>query len=59
MQKGCTTVTIRTVDTDVVVLAVASFSKTAPVELWVAFCVGTNSRYIAVHEMVAAMNPTK
>ena len=29
VQKGCKKVTIRTVDTDVVVLAVASFSKTA------------------------------
>ena len=51
--------TIRTVDTDVVVLALTSFSKTAPDEVWVAFCVGLNIRYIDVHEMVATMNPTK
>ena len=49
----------RTVDTDVVVLAVTSFSKTAPDEVWVAFGVGINFRYIAVHEMVATMNSTK
>ena len=36
-----------------------SFSKTALDELWVACGVGTNFRYIAVHEMVATMNPTK
>ena len=57
VQKGCKKVTIRTVDTDVVVLAVASFSKIAPDELWVAFGVGSSFRYIAVHEMVTTMNP--
>ena len=40
VRKGCKKVTIHTVDTDVVVLAVASFSKIAPDELWVAFGVG-------------------
>ena len=40
VQKGCNKVTIHTVDTDVVVLAVASFSKTAPDELWVALASG-------------------
>ncbi|KAK1887154.1 Peptidoglycan hydrolase FlgJ [Dissostichus eleginoides] len=59
VQKGCKKVTIRTVDTDVVVLAVASFSKIAPDELWVAFGVGSSFYYIAVHEIVATMNPTK
>jgi len=59
VQKGCKKVTIRTVDTDVVILAVASFSKIAPDELWIAFGVGSSFRYIAVHEMVAAMNQTQ
>ena len=59
VQKGCKKVTIRTVDTDVVVLAVASFSKAAPDELWIAFGVGSSFRYIAVHEMVATMSPTQ
>ena len=58
VQKGCKKVTIRTVDTDVVVLAVASFSKIAPDELWVAFGVGSRFRYIAIHKMVTTMNPT-
>ena len=39
VQKGYRKVTICTVDTDVVVLAVASFNKIAPDELWVAFVV--------------------
>ena len=59
VQKGCKKVTIRTVDTDVVVLAVASFSKIAPDELWVAFGVGSRFRYIAIHKMVTTMNPTQ
>ena len=59
VQKGCKKVTIPTVDTDVVVLAVASFSKIAPDELWVAFGVGSSFWYIAVHEMVSTMNPSE
>jgi hypothetical protein len=59
VQKGCKKVTIPTVDTDVVVLAVASFSKIAPDELWVSFGVGSSFRYIAVHEMVSTMNPSE
>ncbi len=42
VQKGCRKVTIHTVDTDVVVLAVASFSKISLDELWVAFGVKSN-----------------
>lgn len=56
VQKGCKKVTIRTVDTDVVVLAVSTFKKTAPDELWIAFGVGSAFRYIAVHDMVTTMN---
>ncbi len=59
MQKGCRSVIIRTVDTDVVVLAVSTFSKIAPDEMWVAFGVKSSFRYIAIHEMVASMNPTQ
>ena len=43
---------IRTVDTDVVVLAVANFLKLGAETLWVAFGVGSNFRYLAVHEIV-------
>ena len=49
VQKGCKKVTIRTVDTDVVVLALGSFSKIAPDQLWVAFGV----------RMVSTRNPTQ
>ena len=50
-------VAIRTVDTDVVVLAVASFNNINPDELWIALDTGSSFRYIAVHQMAAAMNP--
>ena len=43
VQKGCRKVTILTVDTDVVVQAVASFSKIAHDELWVALGVKIHS----------------
>lgn len=50
-------VAIRTVDTDVVVLAVASFNNINPDELWIALGTGSSFRYIAVHQLAAAMNP--
>ena len=58
VQKGYKKVTIRTVDTDVVILAIASFSNIAPEELWFAFGDDSCFRYIAIHEMVSAMKPT-
>ena len=50
-------VAIRTVDTDVVVLAVASFNNINPDELWIALGTGSSFRYIAVHQLAAAINP--
>lgn len=44
VKKGCKKVTIRTVDTDVVVLAVAMFSKIKPEEMWIALGSGANLR---------------
>ena len=59
VQKGCKKVAILTVDTDVVIFAVVSFSKIFPEQFFVAFGVTSNCRYIAVHEIVFTMNPTK
>ena len=42
-----------------VVLAVASFSKTDVDEHWIAFGIGSNFHYIDAHEMVITMYPTK
>ena len=59
VKKGSKKVTIRTVDIDVVVLAVALFKKTDSNELWIALGTGWKKsfRYLAVHEMVATMDP--
>ena len=59
VRKRRPTLLLHVADTDVVVLAVASFNKIAPDELWVAFGAGSRFRYIAVHQMVAIMNPTQ
>lgn len=57
VQKRNKKVTIRAVDTDVVVVAASSFSKINPDELWVALGTGSRFRYIAIHELVVTMNP--
>ncbi|KAK1875017.1 Hemoglobin-binding protein C, partial [Dissostichus eleginoides] len=48
---------IRTADTDVVVIAVAAFNKIKPDAMWIAIGTGSSFRYIAVHEVVATMDP--
>jgi len=42
---------IRTIDTDVVVLSVATVAKFQQIELWVAFGVGANFHYFPAHEI--------
>jgi len=54
-KEGYRKVMLRTVDTDVVVLAVAFFSRLDLEELWVAFGAGTAFRYIAIHEIAASL----
>ena len=49
VQKGMRKVAIRTVDADVVVLAVVSFHNINPDELWIALGTGFIFRHIAVH----------
>jgi len=48
-------VMIRTVDTDVVVLAVAFFEQLHLDTLWIAFGVGKNFHYIAAHDIAVAL----
>ena len=59
VQKGCNKVAILTLDTDVVMFAVASFSKTVPDQFVFAFGVASNCGHIVVHDIVFTMNPTK
>ena len=51
VQKGCKKVTIRTVDTNVVVLAVAMLRKISPEEMWIALGSGSDLRYVGVHQI--------
>ena len=57
VQKGMRTAVIRTVDTDVVVLAVTSSNNINPDDLLIALGTGSSFRYIAVHRLAATMNP--
>ncbi len=50
---------LRTVDTDVVVLSVATAAKLDIQNLWVAFGTGKICRYIPIHEIVASIGPRK
>ncbi|EDO43913.1 predicted protein [Nematostella vectensis] len=59
LSSGSTRVVLRTVDTDVLVIAVAYFQKLqmlsqASVELWLAFGTGAYLRYIAAHEVAGS-----
>ena len=59
-QHGHHQIQVRTVDTDVVVLAVMVVQKLpAGDELWVAFGTGKNYRYIAAHEIASSLGPEK
>ena len=59
VRQGYSKVSIRTVDTDVVVLAVTAAGRLDIDELWVAFGTGKNFRFLAAHEMAVALGPNK
>ncbi|VDI11065.1 Hypothetical predicted protein [Mytilus galloprovincialis] len=53
-------VMIRTVDTDVVVIAISVLQKIESIlELWIAFGVGKNFRYLSIHDIANALGPEK
>jgi len=58
-QQGHMKVMIRTVDADVVVIAVAEFLQLGLEELWVAFGTGKNYRHIEVHQRVNRIGAEK
>lgn len=58
-QKGCRTAYIRTVDSDVVVLAVNFFETLGFTELWVGFGSGKHYRDIPVHTICSEIGPSK
>jgi hypothetical protein len=58
-QSGYKRILIRTVDSDVLVLAVASFYRLDVTELWLAFGTGKNLKYLAVHEIATSLGQIK
>ena len=55
-EKGCRKLWMRTVDMDVLILAIAMFSRHInPDELWIAFGSKLYFRYIPVHEIVRGL----
>jgi len=59
VKQGNTKVTIRTVDTDVVVLAVTSAQRLDIPELWVAFGTGKNFRLLTAHTIAKVLGPDR
>ena len=55
MKQRYDKIPIRTVDTDVIVLAVTSAQRINITELWIAFCARKNFRYLPTHEMANAL----
>ncbi|CAC5391639.1 unnamed protein product [Mytilus coruscus] len=55
VKHGLKRVMIRTVDTDVAVIAVSPFRKIGADELWLAFGSGKSFRYISIHELSNAL----
>ena len=58
-QSGCQKVMFRTVDTDVVALAVSRVRAINVDELWIAFGAGKHFRYLAIHDIAAQLGPQK
>ena len=56
---GMRRIVVRTVDTDVVVLAIAFFDRLSVEQLWIYFGVGRHTRLIAVHDVAAVLGPQK
>ncbi|KAI8503415.1 hypothetical protein Bbelb_192360 [Branchiostoma belcheri] len=57
--EGFRKIMVRTVDTDVAVLAVAAVQQLGEIELWIAFGTGKEFRYIPAHEICESLGPQK
>ena len=56
---GFNRIMLRTVDTDVLVIAIAAFHELALSELWIAFGVGKHFRFVPVDEIASSMGQQK
>ena len=59
VKKGYMKLLVRTVDTDVVVVAIATLNRTKPDELWVVLGTGGHFRFISIHEVAVSVGPRK
>ena len=59
MRQQYNKVSIRTVDTDVVVLAITSAQRLGITELWVAFGAGKHFRFLPIHKLANALGPQR
>ena len=59
VNQGCQKIMIRTVDTDVVTIAVSVIPSINITELWVAFGTGHHLRYIPVHSIALSLGAVK
>ncbi len=57
VQHSCGTIMIRTVDIDIVVLAIALYLPIHASELWIGFGVGDNFKYVPVHTIAGSLGP--
>ena len=56
---GFNKIMLRTVDTDVLVIAIAAFHELALSELWIAFGVGKHFRFVPVYDIASSMRQQK
>ena len=59
VKQGYTKVSVRTVDTDVVLLAVMAAQRLDIDDLWAAFATGRSFRFLAAHEIAKTLGPNK
>ena len=55
--QGKKRVSVRAVDTDVVVFAATFFSQMKPDEMWITFSIGKNFCFIPIYEIVFSLTP--
>ena len=58
-KKGFKKVMIRSVDSDIVVLAVSIYQEMEFEEMWVEYGVGKNKRFVSVHSIASSIGPFK
>jgi hypothetical protein len=56
--ENCPRILVKTVDSDVVVIALSAFHRTHSLqELWIEFGVGKHLKYIPIHEIATSLGP--